>query len=78
MPQCPQTSCVGYTVYCNNLRTTNLCQRVIGISIVRLTYRRFRVFTVPEAATSMFSNGIDFTDLGSQENRFAFQWGILS
>eukprot|EP00752_Nemacystus_decipiens_P016388 g14650.t1 len=38
----------------------------------------FRVFTVPEAATSMFSNGIGFQDLGSQEKRFAFQWGILS
>ncbi|CAM9140542.1 unnamed protein product, partial [Scytosiphon promiscuus] len=38
----------------------------------------FRVFTVPEAATSMFSNGISFQDLATQENRFAFQWSILS
>ncbi|CAN0309187.1 unnamed protein product, partial [Hapterophycus canaliculatus] len=38
----------------------------------------FRVFTVPEAATSMFSNGINFEDLSTQENQFAFQWSILS
>eukprot|EP00903_Cladosiphon_okamuranus_P009266 g8842.t1 len=38
----------------------------------------FRVFTVPEAATSMFSNGIGFQDLRCKEKSFSFQWGILS
>ncbi|CAM9595952.1 unnamed protein product [Ectocarpus sp. 13 AM-2016] len=38
----------------------------------------FRVFTVPEAATSMFTNGVGFQDLGDKAKRFAFQWSILS
>ncbi len=55
-----------------------LCLPLCGLLFVALHPCRFRVFTVPEAATSMFSNGISFQDLGSEQNRFAFQWSILS
>lgn len=36
---------------------------------------RFRVFTVPEAATTMFTNGITLQDL--DHAKYAFQWSIL-
>ncbi|CAM9114381.1 unnamed protein product [Laminaria digitata] len=37
----------------------------------------FRVYTVPEAATCMYTNGIRFEDGRTPANRFAFQWGLL-
>lgn len=37
----------------------------------------FRVFTVPEAATCMYTNGIRFEDGSTPANRFAFQWSLL-
>ncbi|CAM9147294.1 unnamed protein product [Ascophyllum nodosum] len=38
----------------------------------------FLVFTVPEAATSLFNNGVSLETLGNEATRFAFQWSILS
>lgn len=38
-----------------------------------LTERGFRVFTVPESATMMFSNGAQFSDLGKPGGEIAFQ-----
>mmetsp|Transcript_28248 Transcript_28248/g.36506 ORF Transcript_28248/g.36506 Transcript_28248/m.36506 type:complete len:539 (+) Transcript_28248:79-1695(+) len=38
----------------------------------------FSVYTVPEAATILFSNGIPFSDLGVEYNTFAFQWSLIS
>jgi hypothetical protein len=42
-----------------------------------LRERGFRVFTVPEAATMLFSNGASFDDLNSQEGEMQFQVQLL-
>ena len=39
--------------------------------------RGFRVFTVPEAATMLFSNGAAFTDLGKEGMELAFQLAVI-
>eukprot|EP00163_Fabomonas_tropica_P032753 TRINITY_DN834_c0_g1_i9.p1 TRINITY_DN834_c0_g1~~TRINITY_DN834_c0_g1_i9.p1 ORF type:complete len:357 (-),score=67.24 TRINITY_DN834_c0_g1_i9:117-1187(-) len=39
--------------------------------------RGFRVFTVPEAATLLFSNGATFNDLPEQEQQLQFQANLL-
>lgn len=38
---------------------------------------RFRVLTVPEAATTMFSNGAALQDLDDADNKYAFQWSLM-
>ncbi|CAN0311784.1 unnamed protein product [Discosporangium mesarthrocarpum] len=38
----------------------------------------FRVFTVPEAATLLFNNGISYLELENDHFRFSFQWSLLS
>ena len=43
-----------------------------------LRERGFRVFTVPEAATMLFSNGVFFSDLGREGFPFEFQKAVLS
>ena len=43
-----------------------------------LRERGFRVFTVPEAATMLFSNGVSFTDLSSTEKVINFQAALMS
>jgi len=42
---------------------TTALERLAGF----LRERSFRVFTVPEAATMLFSNGVSFADLSSDE-----------
>ncbi|CAM9723216.1 unnamed protein product, partial [Phaeothamnion confervicola] len=37
----------------------------------------FKVYTVPEAATLMFMNGVSFPDIADPTMRFSFQWSIL-
>lgn len=38
-----------------------------------LRHRGFRVFTVPEAATMLFTNGASFRDLGTMDKEIGFQ-----
>ncbi len=42
-----------------------------------LRERGFRVFTVPEAATMLFSNGVFFSDLSSEDNVATFQAKLM-
>jgi len=54
--------------------------KTTGLSKLSESLRNFgfSVYTVPEAATILFSNGIPFSDLTSEYNTFAFQWTLLS
>jgi predicted ATPase len=42
-----------------------------------LRERGFRVFTVPEAATMLFSNGVFFSDLATVESQINFQGNLM-
>lgn len=42
-----------------------------------LRARGYRVYTVPEAATMLFTNGASFTDLDSEDRQIAFQTALM-
>lgn len=56
----------------NQLRAT---QQNVLFPVPVFPRARFRVFTVPEAATTMFTNGVALEDL--DHIKYAFQWSIL-
>jgi hypothetical protein len=43
-----------------------------------LRERGYRVFTVPEAATMLFSNGVFFSDIAAEDKLINFQVTLMS